>query len=60
MIRQRYDTGGDAPIAAWRARAKLRFPPRQLCRPRLSTEDTCVSVKIKTTTTTTKAKNIKN
>ena len=36
--------GGDAPVATWRSREKLRFPPRQLRRPCLSTEDTCVQV----------------
>ena len=37
-------TGGDAAVATWRSREKLRFPPRQLRRPCLSTEDTCVQV----------------
>ena len=37
-------SGGNAPIAAWRSRAKLRFPPRQLCRSCLPTEDTRVKV----------------
>ena len=36
--------GGDAPVATWRSREKLRFPPRQLRRPCLSAEDTCVQV----------------
>ena len=37
-------SGGNAPIAAWRSRAKLCFPPRQLCRSCLPTEDTRVKV----------------
>ena len=37
-------TGGDAAVATWRSREKLRFPPRQLRRPCLSTEDICVQV----------------